>query len=265
MITDALGGAALLIRGFGLVFRRRRLFLLGGLPPLITSVVFLAILVTGISNLDRLIPDFATWIRVLIGIGAVGGSILIMVLVFTAVTLAIGGPVYEKISELVEAELAGVEMDGVEPAGDRPAEPVAVGPRKGVEESLARSVPRSVRQSVALLVVSLAGAIVFALLGLIPVVGQTVVPVLSTIFGAWMLCIELIAPPFQRRGLLTIGERRAAMGRHRARTLGFGVPTFLLLAIPFISVLIFPAAAAGGTMLARDLLSPRPTATRRVR
>lgn len=260
MITDALGGAALLIRGFGLVFRRRRLFLLGGLPPLITSVVFLTILVTGISNLDRLIPDFATWIRVLIGIGAVGGSILIMVLVFTAVTLAIGGPVYEKISELVEAELAGVELDG-----DRPAEPVAVGPRKGVEESLARSVPRSVRQSVALLVVSLAGAIVFALLGLIPVVGQTVVPVLSTIFGAWMLCIELIAPPFQRRGLLTIGERRAAMGRHRARTLGFGVPTFLLLAIPFISVLIFPAAAAGGTMLARDLLSPRPTATRRVR
>jgi len=245
MITEALGGASLLVRGFGLVFSRRRLFLLGALPPLITSVVFLAILITGISNLDRLIPDFSTWIRVLIGIGAVGGSILIMVLVFTAVTLVIGGPVYEKISELVEAELGGA-----------PGE---------VEESLMRSVPRSVRQSIALLAVSLAGAIVLALVGLVPVVGQTVVPVLSAIFGAWMLCIELIAPPFQRRGLLTIAERRAAMGRHRARTLGFGVPTFLLLSVPFFSVLVFPAAAAGGTMLARDLLSPRPTATRRAR
>ena len=245
MITDALDGAALLIRGFGLVFGRRRLFLLGGLPPLITSVVFLAILITGISNLDRLIPDFATWIRVLIGIGAVGGSVLIMVLVFTAVTMAIGGPVYEKISELVDAELGSV-----------PAE---------AEESLTRSVPRSVRQSIALLAVSLAGAIVFALLGLIPVVGQTVVPVLSTMFGAWMLSIELIAPPLQRRGVLTVAERRATMSRNRARTLGFGVPTFLLLAIPFISVLVFPAAAAGGTMLARQLLSPRPTATRRAR
>lgn len=243
MITEALGGAALLVRGFGLVFSRRRLFLLGGLPPLITSVVFLALLITGISNLDRLIPDFATWIRVLIGIGAVGGSILIMVLVFTAVTLAIGGPVYEKISELVEAELGGSGP------GSAPDE---------VTEPLARSVPRSVRQSIALLLVSLAGAIVFGLLGLVPVIGQTVVPVLSTIFGAWMLCLELIAPPFQRRGLLTIAQRRDAMGRHRARTLGFGVPTFLLLAIPFISVLVFPAAAAGGTTLARDLLgSPR--------
>lgn len=245
MITDALAGAALLVRGFALVFTRRRLFLLGGLPPLITSVVFLAILITGISNLDTIIPDFPTWIRVLIGIGVVGGSVLIMVLVFTAVTLAIGGPVYERISELVEAEL-----------GNAPEE---------VDEPLARAVPRSVRQSIALLLVSLVGAIVFALLGLIPVAGQTVVPVLSTIFGSWMLCIELVTPPFQRRGLLTISERRAAMGRHRARTLGFGVPTFVLLAIPFISVLVFPAAAAGGTMLARDLLSPRPTATRRAR
>jgi len=234
LITDALAGAALLVRGFGLVFSRRRLFLLGGLPPLITSVVFLALLITGISNLDRLIPDFATWMRVLIGIGAVGGSVLIMVLVFTAVTLAIGGPVYERISELVEAELGNATEQ--------------------VSEPLSRSVPRSVRQSVALLLVSLAGAIVFALLGLVPIIGQTVVPVVSTIFGSWMLCLELIAPVFQRRGLLTIAQRREAMGRHRARTLGFAVPTFLLLAIPFVSVLIFPAAAAGGTMLAQDLL-----------
>ena len=237
MISEALSGAVLLVRGFALVFSRRRLFLLGGLPPLITSVIFLALLITGISNLDRIIPDYAPWVRVLIGIGAVGGSILIMVLVFTALTLVIGGPAYEKISELVEVEL-----------GDAPDE---------VGESLVRSVPRSVGQSLALLAMSLVGAVVFALLGLVPVVGQTVIPVLSAIFGSWMLGIELLGTPFQRRGLTAIAERREAMRRRRAHTLGFTVPTFLLLAIPFVSVLVFPAAAAGGTMLARNLLPSR--------
>lgn len=235
--TEAVSGAALLARGFGLVVSRRRLFLLGALPPLITSVIFLALLITMIINLDRIIPQYADWIRVLIGIGAVGGSVLIMVLVFTAVTLAIGSPAYEKIADLVEAEL-----------GDAPVEPA---------EPVAKAIRRSVGQSIGLLLVSLVGAVGFALLGLVPVLGQTLIPVLSTIFGAWMLCIELISTPFQRRGLRSIAERRHAMRQRRAHTLGFAVPTFLLLAVPFLSVLVFPAAAAGGTLLARDLLRPR--------
>jgi CysZ protein len=40
----------------------------------------------------------------------------------------------------------------------------------------------------------------------------------------------------------------------RVRVLGFGVPTFLLLAIPFAGAVIFPIATAGGTLLARQLL-----------
>jgi CysZ protein len=234
MITEALGGAALLVRGFGLVFSRRRLFLLGALPPLITSVIFLALLLTLISNLGRLFGGLAQWMRVLIDIGIVGGSSLIMVLVFSAVTLMIGAPAYDKIADATEKEL------GDAPAPD--AEPVT------------RTVGRAILQSLALVLTSIIGSIILALLGLIPVIGQTAVPVLSAMFGGWMLCIELLGNPFARRGLVTVADRRAAMRQHRARTLGFAVPTFLLLAIPFVSVLIFPAATAGGTMLARDLL-----------
>ena len=32
------------------------------------------------------------------------------------------------------------------------------------------------------------------------------------------------------------------------------MPTFLLLSIPFVSVIVFPAATAGGTLLARSLV-----------
>jgi CysZ protein len=39
--------------------------------------------------------------------------------------------------------------------------------------------------------------------------------------------------------------------------LGFAMPTFLLMAIPFASVVVFPVATAGGTLLARQLLGER--------
>jgi CysZ protein len=35
------------------------------------------------------------------------------------------------------------------------------------------------------------------------------------------------------------------------------VPCFLLLAIPFLAVVIFPVATAGGVLLTRDLLAER--------
>jgi CysZ protein len=44
------------------------------------------------------------------------------------------------------------------------------------------------------------------------------------------------------------------MRTRRCRVLGFTVPTFLLLAIPFAGVVVFPVATAGGTLLARQLL-----------
>jgi CysZ protein len=98
------------------------------------------------------------------------------------------------------------------------------------------------------------GALMLFAIGFVPVVGQTLVPVLSATFGGWILAIELVGAPFERRGLLRLSDRRAAMRARRFRVLGFAVPTFLLLAIPFAGVVVFPIATAGGTLLARQLL-----------
>ena len=45
------------------------------------------------------------------------------------------------------------------------------------------------------------------------------------------------------------------------RVLGLAVPTFLLLAMPFVGVVVFPIATAAGTLLARQLLG-EPTVVR---
>jgi CysZ protein len=243
-VRELLTGVGLLGRGLTLIVRRPKLFLLGAIPPFITSVIFTAVLVALFADLDAVVGWLTTFadgwasgiaalVRILVGIALVAGVILLMVISFTTLTLTLGFPLYDKLSESVECEF------GAPPA---------------LEEPVARGVLRAVRQSLALIGVSVlvAGVLFFA--GFIPVVGQTVVPVVSAIFGGWMLGIELIGAPFERRGLLRIRDRRAAMRRHRLRVLGFAVPTFLLLAIPFVGVILFPVATAGATLLARQLL-----------
>jgi CysZ protein len=242
--AELMMGAGLLTRGLSLIARRPRLFLLGAIPPAITSVIFTGLLIALITQLDPavewLTPFADGWargavtiIRVLVGGALVAGAVLVMVISFTTLTLALGSPLYDKLSESVERELGEVpELD----------------------ESVARGIFRALRQAVGLIAVAALGALLLFATGFVPVIGQTVVPVISAIFGGWMLGIELVGSPFERRGLLRLADRRAAMRARRLRVLGFAVPTFLLLAIPFVGVVVFPIATAGGTLLARQLL-----------
>jgi CysZ protein len=237
-------GAGLLARGLRLIARRPRLFLLGAIPPAITSVIFTGLLIALITQLDPAVEwltpfadgwarGAATTIRVLVGGALVAGAVLVMVISFTTLTLALGSPLYDKLSESVEREF-----------GDVPE----------LDESVARGILRALRQAVGLIAVAALGALLLFATGFVPVIGQTVVPVISAIFGGWMLGIELVGSPFERRGWLRLADRRAAMRTRRLRVLGFAVPTFLLLAIPFVGVVVFPIATAGGTILARQLL-----------
>jgi CysZ protein len=245
VVGELLGGAGLLGRGLRLITRRPRLFLLGAIPPLITSVIFTGLIIALITQLDPavdwLTPFADGWarglakaVRVLIGAALVSGAVLLMVISFTTLTLALGSPLYDKLSESVEGEF-----------GDVPE----------LKESVARGIFRALRQALALIAVSAVGALVLFATGFVPVVGQTVVPVVSAIFGGWMLSIELVGSAFERRGMLRLADRRAAMRRRRLRVVGFAVPTFVLLAIPLAGAVVFPVATAGGTLLARQLLS----------
>lgn len=248
-LSEFFGGFGLLLRGAGIVLRRPKLFGLGVIPPLITSVLFLAALILLLVNIADIVvwmsPFAEGWqpagrnaLRVAFGVALVVGAVLVMVVAFTTATLAFGSPIYDKIGELVESEL-----------GNAPAE---------APESRLGSVVRSARQSVAIVLLSLLVTVGVFATGLIPLVGQVVAPVLSALLGGWVLSMELVGNAFDRRGKRRLADRRAAMRRRRMRVLGFAVPAFLLLAIPFVAVAVFPAAVAGGTILARDILPHSP-------
>lgn len=246
-VSDFLRGAALLPRGLGLVLRRPRLFWLGALPPLITSALFVLALVAEITALETIVgwltPFAADWdpgaalaLRIVVGVALLAASILIMVITFAALSLTLGSPLYDRISEAVDHEL--------------PQPPAAR------DEPAATGLVRGVRQSAAVVAISILGALGFFLVGLIPVVGQLVAPVGAAVFGGWILALELTGSPAERRGLLSLRARRQLLRQRRARVLGFAVPTFLLMAVPLVSVIVFPAATAAATLLTRDLTTP---------
>lgn len=247
-VREVFGGFGVLLRGLTVLLRKPRLFLLGMVPAVITSLIFVTALVVLVFNVLDLVawatPFAEGWdtvwqglLRGALAVGLVAGAVLLMVVAFTTVTLALGSPVYDKVGELVEQEL-----------GDAPQAP---------DESIVTSATRSVRQSVGVIAVSLLVTVAVFVIGFVPFAGQVAGPVLAALFGGWVLAVELTGNAFERRGLPYIRDRRRFMRTRRLRVLGFAVPTYFLLAVPLVAIVTFPAAAAGGTILAREL-APGP-------
>ncbi|MGN9810666.1 EI24 domain-containing protein [Micromonospora sp. BQ11] len=239
-----LSGVGLLLRGLGLYVRSPGLMLLGVLPALISAVLFVTafvLLAYVVDDLAALVTPFADdWsstarslVRVIAGLAFLGLGGLLAVVGFTAVTLVIGDPFYEKISERVEERLGGTPG--------------------GVELSFWPSLRRSAVDSLKLVGLSVLVGIPLFVAGFVPVVGQTVVPVIGAAVGGWLLALELTGAAFSRRGR-RLPDRRAALRSDRPMALGFGVAVFVCFLIPFGAVLLMPAAVAGATLLARRSL-----------
>lgn len=238
------GGVGLLGRGLALYTRNPRLLLLGIVPAVITGALFLAAygtLIYFVADLAAWLTPFADtwsdWARALIRFGAIvallGLGALVAVLSFTTVTLLIGDPFYEKISEHVEERCGGVP--------------------DAVDQPWWTSLRGSLVDSLRLMLWSLLIGVPLFLCGFLPVVGQTVVPVVGALTGGWLLALELVSVSLSRRGL-RLADCRARLRAHRPLALGFGVAVFCCFLIPLGAVLLMPAAVAGGTLLARRVI-----------
>ncbi|MFF5784470.1 EI24 domain-containing protein [Streptomyces sp. NPDC012693] len=241
-------GFGYLVQGQKWVGRHGRWFGFGLLPGLVTLVLYAGALVGlgyGADDLAAWATPFADdwsspWIGVLRGtltaLVFVFGLFLAVV-TFTAVTLLIGQPFYESLSEAVDRSEGG-EV-----------------PESGLP--LWRELWISARDSLRVLVrVAFFGILLFAC-GFIPVVGQTVVPALGFCVSGFFLTQELTSVALQRRGV-EFKERLGLLRGRRTTVLGFGVPLTLSFLVPFVAVLLMPGAVAGATLMARDLLGETP-------
>ncbi|WP_246001397.1 EI24 domain-containing protein [Allorhizocola rhizosphaerae] len=241
-MREFFAGVKLLGQGMRAVGRSPRLILLGMIPAVLSVLLFTGLYTLLITFYGDVV-DAATWyaqdwesafwratVEIVTGVAIAGVAVLLTLVSFTAITLLIGDPFYEKISEMVEDRLGGVPG--------------------AVDTPWWRSLPRSIVDSLRLVLLTLLIAIPLLLLGLIPVVGQIIGPILGGAVGGWFLAVELVGIPFYRRGL-RLRDRRRMLRQHRPVALGFGVAVFLCFLIPLGTILVMPAAVAGGTLLTR--------------
>ena len=246
---EFLAGTGYLGRGLKMWITSPRLMLLGALPAFIVGLVSVAAVLLLVFNLEpvaRVITPFASgwdepWragMRVVAAAAILAAGLFVLAYTFVAVTLLAGDPFYERIWKRVESDL-----------GEAPS---------AVKRGLVRSVLRSVADALRLFLLAVLVGLVVLACGLIPAVGQLGAIVLGALFGGWILTLELTGFAFDARGF-TLTKRRRMLSHHRARSLGFGVLTYLLFLIPGAAVIVMPAAVAGAALLARHVLAgPTP-------
>ena len=244
VVRDFITGVRYFGQGFGLLARRPRLLLIGMLPAVLTTVVLLGgmiALIANVGHLAALVTPFANdwsggWrlgARVAAGVTLAGAAVLLGLIVFTTMTLIVGGPFYEHIAEQIEDDL-GVTM-------------------QEIDLSWWGQFLAGVRDGIVLLLRSLIFTAPLFLAGFIPVVGQSVVPVLVALETGWFMALEVVAVPFYRRGI-GLRKRTAMLRRRRMLAVGLGLPAALLCMIPLMAIVVMPAAFAGGVLVALDTL-----------
>lgn len=239
-VTEFAAGFLTLGRGFGYWRKRPGLMALGLVPAAIVGAFIVAAVVVLILVLDpvtlKLTAFAAGWdegwrglLRVLLGVALVIAVLALAARTFTAITLLVGTPFYDRIQDSVDI-----------------AEPVPAAAPLGFGATT--------RATLGLILQSLLASVAVLVVGVIPVVGQVAAPVLAFVFTAAALTRELTLSPFSRRGLDAPARRRLRRGRS-ARAFGFGVAVQLCYLVPLGAVVTMPAAVVGATFLARDLLA----------
>jgi CysZ protein len=212
----------------------------GTVPALIVGILYSAGIVALALNLRGLVlwstPFANSWaepwqtlVRIGLGAAIIGLAILLIVVTFTALTLAVGDPFYERIWRAVEIQAGGLP----------PGSP--------------RSWASGLGDGLRMLLRATLGGLVLFVCGFIPIVGQTLVPIGAALFAGWLLTVELTGRAFDWRGI-PLRERRRMLRGNRAGALGFGVATYLLFLLPLGAVVVMPAAVAGAALLARSVL-----------
>ncbi|GGV13862.1 EI24 domain-containing protein [Streptomyces griseoflavus] len=239
-------GFRYLLKGQKWVARHGKQFGFGLLPGLITLVLYAAALIA----LALWGADFVTWatpfaddwsspwgglFRGFLTVVLFALGLLLSVITFTAVTLLIGQPFYESLSEKVDRD---VSPDGTAPESDLP---------------LMRELWISGRDSLRIVARALVWAVLLFALGFVPVAGQTVVPVIGFFVTGFFLTEELTAVALQRRGI-ELRERLGLLRSRKTLVWGFGTPLAVAFVVPFVAVFLMPGAVAGATLMARDLL-----------
>lgn len=226
-------GLEYFVQGWKLIFQRKLLpFVI--FPILINALLMIGLLWFFFAHIGDLLtaflPSWLDWLSfVLIPL------IFLMILVgfyfaFTTLANFIAAPFNALLAEKVEQQITGENLTEMTFA------------------ELLKDVPRMLTREWRKMLYSLPRLIALFVLGFVPVLGQTVVPVLAFIFSAWLLAIQYCDYPFDNHKI-SFARMRNALAEQRVMNFTFGTLVSLFTVIPFINLVIMPVAVCGATAM----------------
>ncbi len=233
-------GARMLLHGFNWLRARPKLLILGMAPAALATVLLLTLLVVLLWNIADLVQyltpfasDWDTWAmwltRIVAGLGIVAASAWLCVALSTALAMAIGDPIYQKIWSEVERDIHGEVPD------------CDLGAVHGVKSGFALAWR------------SLAVSLVCAVVGVVPFVGGFAATGLSSVASGWFMSVEMSGRTLDAHEIVDT-ERRAAYKKRSALAIGFGVAVNVSFLIPLGALVFMPSAVVGSTFLAHRII-----------
>ena len=221
------------IKGWSLLAQKKFL------PFVIIPLIINVLLIIGLSWfflssmnhwVELLLPSWLDWISfILIPLVFV---LLLVSFYFAFTTLAnfIAAPFNALLSEKVELQLTN------QPLGDTSL------------FGMLKDIPRMLKREWQKMMYSVPRLIALFFLGFVPVLGQTAVPVLAFIFGAWMVAIQYCDYPFDNHKI-SFPRMRNALSQNKWMNYTFGTLVSLFTMIPFVNFVVMPIAVCGATAM----------------
>jgi CysZ protein len=204
--------------------------------PILINVVVAGALYATLLNLGvRLVGryvdlqgDLGTIVRVLVGFAV----LLATGFLFARIGFVLGAPWYSRLAEEVEALRLGTQPR----TGFRPGEAAA-------------DLFRALRYEAAKLAFVLAAGLGLLLFNLVPVAGQVAGAVGGLLLGAVVACLDFFDGPL---GGLPLRAKLRFIRRTAPASLGFGLASAAMVAVPLVNLVSLPLCMAAGTLFVLD-------------
>lgn len=183
-----------------------------------------------INNLIDYIPDWLSWLSGILLILSILMILILFYFIFTTLSGFIAAPFNSLLAEKVEKMLTSENL------------------LDGGAMDFIKDVPRMLAREWQKLVYSLPKLIALFLLGFIPVLGQSIVPILTFIFTVWMMAIQYCDYPFDNHKI-PFGIMKTELAEKRSMTLTFGTLVTCFTFVPLLNLVIIPVAVCGATAM----------------
>lgn len=203
------------------------------IPAVINMVVLVLMVAASVSQFDGWVsgmiawlPSWLSFLSWFIWLLAVVVVMFALFYLFTIVANIVAAPFNALLSIKVEEHLTGKQNES--------------------SVSLWMIMPRAIWREISKLLYLLPRLLGLLLLSIIPVINAAA-PILWILFGAWMMTVQYTDYAADNNEI-SFTDLRKRLAKKRMQSISFGLPAYMLLAIPVINLIILPVAVAGGTV-----------------